>query len=114
MGKCESQTTPYRLQGNGQCERLNVTLWEGIPLALQTGNMPITNEGDNRDDHDSSKQLETTNNDEKEESTRSKEDSTLTINETCGDHTDTHVETVEIPTTTYLRRLNRTIRKTIR
>ncbi|KAI0984323.1 hypothetical protein GJ496_001533 [Pomphorhynchus laevis] len=74
----------------------------------------LASEGDNRDDLDSSKQPETINNGEKEESTQLKEDSTLTINETCCDQTDTHLENVEILITTYLRRSNRTIRKTIR
>ncbi|KAI0978145.1 hypothetical protein GJ496_011817 [Pomphorhynchus laevis] len=115
MGICKSQTTIYRSQGSGQCEILNGALGKGSLLALHTINMPITKwKSDNRDNLDSLKQPETTNNDEKEESTQSKEDSTLTINETCGDQTGTHVENVEIPNTTYLRRSKRTIRKPIR
>ncbi|KAI0980931.1 hypothetical protein GJ496_000310 [Pomphorhynchus laevis] len=84
-----------------------------LPLTDRKGTN-LASEGDNRDDLDFSKQPEKTNNKEREESTQSKEDNTLTINETCGDQTDTHVENVEIPTTTYLQRSNRTIRKPIR
>ena len=36
------RTTPYNPRGNGQCERINATIWNTISLALASRNLPLS------------------------------------------------------------------------
>ena len=43
MGINISTTTPYHPQGNGQCERLNSTIWKTVRLLMHSHKMDISN-----------------------------------------------------------------------
>ena len=42
MGITTSNTTPYHPQGNGQCERLNGTIWNTVTLYAHSHKMDIS------------------------------------------------------------------------
>lgn len=41
-GVVMTHSTPYHPQGNGQCERMNGTIWKAVQLALATRSLPVT------------------------------------------------------------------------